>query len=291
MFSPLGAVDEYGLVEEALPALPGDTAGEATACEVPEVLEPVDYRILALLFQGKTIDAVAAEVERGRTEITLRIERPRFTHLKGQVEKGIVAEIAKGGEFEPITIARVNASPAMRRIINLSKTSRDPRVYLQANKEVLRFAGAEPPRKLELVTPDKVLDEMTPEELAHFANTREWPLRFKDKLAQFLKYEGGEVTLTESKSVTFAAGHGAQKDSEKHPTTWDETPDETLVGSALAKPKPQTHHQAKLPVAGETGKHLGGGEADETIVVEGKPSREKPYQAKLPFIGGVNEGS
>lgn len=213
MFSPLGAVAEYEILSPEDPLLP-------VPLQVAEHLEPVDYRILTLLFQGKTMEAVAGEVERSRSEIVARVGRPRFEHLKKEVEKGIVEQIARGGEFEPITIARANASPAMRRIIALSKTSRDPRVYLQANKEVLRFAGAEPPRKLELVTPDKVLDEMTPEELAHFANTREWPMRFKDKLAQFLKYEGGEVTLTQQKSVTFSKG--------ARPAKFDE-PDETIV--------------------------------------------------------------
>lgn len=196
MFAPLGEVEEYE-VEGLLEVLPAGV--------VPDHLEPVDYRILALLFQGRTIDAVAGEVERSRSEVLARTERPRFSHLRGEIEKGIVEAISRGGEYEPITIARANASPAMRRIIALSKTARDPRVYLQANKDVLRFAGAEPPRKVELVTPDKVLDEMTPEELAHFAATREWPMRFKDKLAQFIKYEGGEVTLTKQQSITFSS--------------------------------------------------------------------------------------
>ena len=119
MFSPLGAVAEYEILSPEDPLLP-------VPLQVAEHLEPVDYRILTLLFQGKTMEAVAGEVERSRSEIVARVGRPRFEHLKKEVEKGIVEQIARGGEFEPITMARANASPAMRRIIALSKRSRAP---------------------------------------------------------------------------------------------------------------------------------------------------------------------
>lgn len=182
----------------------GEGAPEAFLA-VPISLEPVDYRILTLLFQGKRIDQIATALGRTREEVLARSERPRFKHLQGEVEKGIVERVARAGEFEPITVARAHASNAMKRIIAQSKTAMDPRVYLAANKEVLRMAGCEPPKRIEITTPDKVLDQMTPTELEHFAATREWPVRFQDELRQFLKYEGGEVTVTQSKSMTLKA--------------------------------------------------------------------------------------
>lgn len=252
MFSPLGEVEEFAVLDLGL-----DTPGLPA---LPEELEPVDYRILTLLFQGRTPEAIAGEVGRPRSEVLARTERPRFTHLRSQIEKGIVEAIARGGEYEPITIARVSASPAMRRIIALSKTARDPRVYLAANKEVLRFAGAEPPRKVELVTPDKVLDEMTPEELAHFAATREWPTRFRDKLAQYIKYEGGEVTVTRQQSITFS--HPEVKAART------DTPDEADI--------PQ-HDEGVAGLGKPQGKAIPAQqEPDETIVFPGK-------QIALPF--------
>jgi hypothetical protein len=183
---------------------------------VPINLEPVDYRILTLLFQGKRVEQIAGQMGRSREEILARSERPRFKHLQGQVEKGIVERVARAGEFEPVTVARASASGAMRRIVAQSKTAIDPRVYLAANKEVLRMAGCEPPKRIEITTPDKVLDQMTPAELEHFAATREWPTRFKEDLQQFIKYEGGEVTLTQSKSVTMKAGGGAGQNGAPH---------------------------------------------------------------------------
>jgi len=179
----------------------GEQAPEAFLA-VPVNLEPVDYRILTLLFQGKRIDQIAQQMQRSREEVLARTERPRFKHLQGEVEKGIVERVARAGDYEPITVAKAHASNAMKRIIAQSKTAMDPRVYLAANKEVLRMAGCEPPKRIEITTPDKVLDQMTPSELEHFAATREWPMRFQEDLRQFIKYEGGEVTVTQSKSLT-----------------------------------------------------------------------------------------
>jgi hypothetical protein len=177
---------------------------------VPINLEPVDYRILTLLFQGKRVEEIADTLGRTRDEVFARMERQRFKHLQGQVEKGIIERVSRAGEYEPVTVAWAGATGAMRRIVAQSKTAMDPRVYLAANKEVLRMAGCEPPKKIEITTPDKVLDQMTPAELEHFASTREWPTRFQDQLQQFIKWDGGEVTLTQSKSVTLKGGNGAK---------------------------------------------------------------------------------
>jgi hypothetical protein len=195
MYSALDDTDEW--LDE------GELSPEPSPEHIPVELEPVDYRILTLLFKGERMEGIAEILHRTRAEVAARASRPRFLHLQRQVEKGVVERVTRSGEFEPVSVAKASATAAMQRIIQQSKTVQDPRVFLAANKEVLRMAGCEPPKRIEITTPDKVLDQMTPAELEHFAATREWPTRFQDQLAQFMKYgDGGEVTLSETKSVT-----------------------------------------------------------------------------------------
>jgi hypothetical protein len=78
----------------------------------------------------------------------------------------------------------------MKRLIHQSRTEHDGKVRLAANQAVLKFAGVEPARKVEATTPDKVLDQMTPEELALFAAHRKWPSRFREALRAFIPASG-----------------------------------------------------------------------------------------------------
>lgn len=153
---------------------------------VSENLEPVDYRILHLRFAGHPESAIADDIGRSIEEVKVRITRPSFLQTQADVEKGVLATIIKQGEFEPTTIAKAAAPAAMRRIIEQSERERDPRTRLAANKTVLQFAGTEPPKRLEITTPDRVIEQMTPAELEDLAERRVWPSRFREVLRAFL---------------------------------------------------------------------------------------------------------
>lgn len=153
---------------------------------VRESLEPVDYRILHLRFTGANDTTIAAAIERTLAEVKARITRPAFLSTQAEVEKGVLNTIIKQGEFEPTTIAKAAAPAAMRRIIEQSERERDPRTRLAANKTVLQFAGTEPPKRLEITTPDRVIEQMTPAELEDLAERRVWPARFREVLRAFL---------------------------------------------------------------------------------------------------------
>jgi hypothetical protein len=177
MWAPLTQCDEFR---------PPSVVDEATLCVPATRLEPVDYRILTLLFRGWKTGRIAKVLRRSLGEVAARVDRSVFRKLQAEVEAGVVQQILVTSGTEPVTIAKAAAPAAMRRIVKLSSHSQDPRVQLGASKSVLQYAGVEPPRRLEITTPDRVLDQMTASELARFATERIWPERFRDLLRAFL---------------------------------------------------------------------------------------------------------
>jgi hypothetical protein len=169
------------------PIFSGTPAGEPVATfRIKESLEPVDYRILHLRFTGASEQTIADSIDRSLEEVKERISRPSFLATQAEVEKGVLATIIKQGEFEPTTIAKAADPAAMRRIIQQSERERDPRTRLQANKTVLQYAGTEPPKRLEITTPDRVIEQMTAAELEDLAERKVWPARFREVLRAFL---------------------------------------------------------------------------------------------------------
>ena len=80
---------------------------------VPEVLEPVDYRLLHLRFAGLSDQAIAEDVGRPLVEVRERIRRPRFLQVQAEIEKGLLHRITMQGEYEPVTLAKAAAPEAM----------------------------------------------------------------------------------------------------------------------------------------------------------------------------------
>ena len=153
---------------------------------IPSELEPLDFRILTMLFEGTKPLAIMAALSLDRPEFDARAGRPAFKELELRVEKAMLAKITGRGDFEPITAARAESPQAMRRLIAQSRTERDPKVRLAANQAVLKYGGVEPARRIEVTTPDKILDQMTPQELALFAMHKQWPGRFREALRAYL---------------------------------------------------------------------------------------------------------
>jgi hypothetical protein len=153
---------------------------------IADDLEPADYRLLHLAFAGHPVPEMSQQTGRPVEEIRARMRRPRFLAVQAEIEKGVLQRIIRHGEFEPTTVAKAAAPDAMRRIVAQSERERDPRTRLAANKTVLQFAGIEPPRRLEITTPDRVIEQMTPAELEDLAERRVWPSRFREVLRAFL---------------------------------------------------------------------------------------------------------
>ncbi len=89
------------------------------------------------------------------------------------------------GEYGVSAIAKANAPDAMRRIVKLSSEA-DPRTRLQASKEVLNYAGYQPPKRIE-ISLDGMVDKMDTEEKLHFAQTGEWPDRLIPQVERLVR--------------------------------------------------------------------------------------------------------
>jgi len=157
-----------------------------------EPLDGTDYRILTYLLDGVPKPDIPDLFTLPPEQIRHRLENPRLQTLLRQIERGIVERLADLAGIEPVTRAKAAAPDAMARIIRLSQIAKDSKVRLAASKEILRYAGVEPPRKLEITTPDKLLDQMTPQELARLADHKIWPTRFKDALRYYLPSPAAE---------------------------------------------------------------------------------------------------
>jgi hypothetical protein len=184
MHAPIFRCQERGLAFLVEEDVPPDAL--VTYSILADVLEPVDYRLLHLLFSGATEAACAADVERAPEEVRARVTRRRFLQVQAEIEKGVVERVIRQADYEPTTVAKAAASGAMKRIVEMSARERDPRTRLQANKAVLQYAGVEPPKRLEITTPDRVIEQMTAEELEALAERRVWPSRFREVLRAFL---------------------------------------------------------------------------------------------------------
>jgi hypothetical protein len=178
---------------------------------IPVELEPLDFRILTMLFEGTKPTAICAALSLDRPEFDQRTARLAFKDLERRIEKSMVERITGRGDFEPVTAARAEAPQAMKRLIHQSRLERDPKVRLAANQAVLKYGGVEPARKVEITTPDKILEQMTPAELALFAAHRQWPGRFREALRAYLpsstqKQLAVTVTLDEQEVEGEAVG-------------------------------------------------------------------------------------
>ena len=186
-------------------ATAGADSDDDIGTPVPSDLEPLDYRIITLLFEGTRPMAIMAALALSPAEYESRVSRQSFTDLERRIEATMVAKITGSGDYEPQTAAKAEAPQAMRRLIAQSRTERDPKVRLSANQAVLKFAGVEPARTLERITPDKVLEQMTPDELLIFAAHRKWPSRFKEALRAYIpvdsKVDGGIMDVTPQRAL------------------------------------------------------------------------------------------
>jgi hypothetical protein len=201
---------------------PTDRAGFAIQ---DDTLEPVDYRLLHLLFSGSTEAACAADIDRSVEEVRARVTRRRFLQVQAEIERGVVERVIRQADYEPTTVAKAAAPGAMKRIVDQGIRERDPRTRLQANKAILQYAGVEPPKRLEITTPDRVIEQMTAEELEALAERRVWPARFREVLRAFLPAPEAPraIDVTPAHTVAVPAEDGDVDPSDIPPSSFTAT--------------------------------------------------------------------
>jgi len=194
-----------------------------------------DWEILALSLEGLHAPAIGERLGLPVAAVLRITGSADFRDQAARIEKALRAKITRAGDYEPLTAARAEAPKAMARMIQQSRVERDPRVRLAAHQAILKYAGVEPARKLEVTTPDRILEQMTPDELALFAAKRLWPARFRDTLRAFLP-------------PAIADGSGLRPARLPTDTTVDITPEPATNGTPISTAPP-----ADLPPASRPG--------------------------------------
>jgi hypothetical protein len=209
-YAPIFGCRERPVPGEEPPAPPKPPPGSAD-----RPLELVDQAILALDLAGNSLLEISLILTVPRAEVAVRALNPRYLEARRVIEVRTVGRVAELTDVEPITRAKAAAPEAMGEMIRLSRGSADPRVRLKASEGILRYAGVEPPRKVELTAPDRLLDLMTPLELAALADRKLWPARFKDQLRHLLPAPDSMIDITPPSPQRAAAGSqgGEQADA------------------------------------------------------------------------------
>jgi hypothetical protein len=181
MWSPLGATREQGTAHESSEPIPSEE--ERTLGPPIEGLQPMEWMVLGKTFEGKNQKQIAAEVSRSVQTVRRIMDKPAF-HLAVRAVEASMAERIARGEFGVLAIFKANAVGAAKRIVGLSRASEDERIRLQANLKIIEGAGVRPPAPAVTESPERLIDQMTAEEATKFAETGDFPERFKDQLAR-----------------------------------------------------------------------------------------------------------
>lgn len=198
MWTPLSGTREQGVRQETDEPIPSEE--ERHLGPPVEGLEPMEWMVLGKTFEGKNQKEIAKEMSRSTQTIRRIMEKPAFHAAVRAVEATMAERIARG-EFGVLAIFKANAVGAAKRIVGISKASEDDRIRLAANKTIIESAGIRPPAPAVVENPERLIDAMTAEEAQKFAETGEFPDRFKDQLARLATsvIENNERRLWEPK--------------------------------------------------------------------------------------------
>lgn len=214
----------------------------------PTSLDNIDRAICTLQLSDHSILEIALILTLPRDEVATRIGHPAYQALKRAIERGILTRVAEVRSAEPITRAKAAAPDAMGTMIRLARNAKENRIRLKAAEGVLKFAGVEPPKRVELTAPDRLLDLMTVQELAALADKKIWPSRFKDQLRHLLPAPSVRDFLDitpqdeEGEGEGDAPGDAPEADASPHsddPSPDDEGPSDPLPPESPPEEPPQ----------------------------------------------------
>lgn len=144
---------------------------------------PWEWSALAKVLEGKPIEKVAVELDKPIADVDDLLSSETFQFTVAVIERAIAARIARG-EFGITATFKLEAPGAVERIVHLSKKAKDERIRLQANTEIVKQSGFQPPQPIVTESVERLIDAMTAEEAAKFAESGEFPERFRDQMAR-----------------------------------------------------------------------------------------------------------
>lgn len=137
------------------------------------------YSVLCRHALGHPIDRIARALDRDSALVADTITRS--AGVLSQLEEAIKRRLIESADVDVETMAKLAAPNSMRTLIDMAEGCNDPKTKRVANRDVLEFAGAQPAKRIEVSSGDKLLDLMTAAELREFAGGK-WPARFADQL-------------------------------------------------------------------------------------------------------------
>lgn len=171
-------------VKDLNPIMDGleSTAIDPKNPDASRTLSPEEMTVVLLHFQSRTTEEIATVLHIDPEDVTGILERPAVKAKLRTIDEKITEKITKG-DFGVAAVFKSSAPGAARRIVGMSKRAREERTKLQANKDVLNYAGYERPRMVH-ITVEHIFDQMSVEELDSYAVTGEIPNRFEGQLGQ-----------------------------------------------------------------------------------------------------------
>lgn len=149
----------------------------------PPRLDAVDFALLEQWTARRSWREMALAAGVGKAAAQARMARPAFVEALTRLQRTFFDQLARG-EFGVLALAKANAPGAFKRILALSRLAISEKVKLDANRDILALAGIQAPKPAVIESPDRLIDLMTADEAAHFAETNEFPRRLADKLAR-----------------------------------------------------------------------------------------------------------
>ena len=140
---------------------------------------PDPYALLARFALGQPHDRIARAM--GLTVDEVRQWEGQLGDQLSELEESVKRRLIDSADVDVETMAKLAAPNSMRELIAMAEHCPDPKTRRVANRDVLEFAGAQPAKRVEVSSGDKLLDLMNGAELREFAGGV-WPARFADQL-------------------------------------------------------------------------------------------------------------
>lgn len=167
-----------------------DAAGSTPAVH-PSTLDLQGYQILERTMAGELPDEVAVALRVDVATVEGIIASAAFASARSTFEAGMARRIQRGA-FGVAAIAKQESTGAMSRIVALSKVAGNEETKRKANLDVLAHAGIIPEKRVAVVSPDRVIDQLTADECERFARLGVMPERFREQMAPWVR---GQVAL------------------------------------------------------------------------------------------------
>ena len=138
-----------------------------------------DPRAVVMLLVGKTPREVSDTLDIPLETLLTLADHPSMLGACQSIRDNLLQDILHG-THGPIAMARAASNEMVSHVIGLARRPAQPEVQRKSAIDILAIAGYGPTKRIETVNMNEWWSDMTPEEVRHYARTREWPARFAD---------------------------------------------------------------------------------------------------------------